>query len=104
MSLIVEIVVRWVRIPWAVADFPEEHAGRVYWLQRQVNKDGGYEAQVKDKAIPVTGREGPYGSETLRFPHFLQTVGSQMAVMLSDLSACRPLPPGKFLVLICVRG
>jgi hypothetical protein len=26
---------------------------------------------VKGKAIPVTGREGPYGCETSRLPHFL---------------------------------
>jgi hypothetical protein len=25
----------------------------------------------KDKAIPVTGRGGPYGCETSRLPHFL---------------------------------
>jgi hypothetical protein len=25
----------------------------------------------KGKAIPVTGREGPYGCETSRLPHFL---------------------------------
>jgi hypothetical protein len=28
---------------------------------------------VKGKAIPVTGREGPYGCETSRLPHFLDT-------------------------------
>jgi hypothetical protein len=27
--------------------------------------------EVKGKAIPVTGHGGPYGCETLRFPHFL---------------------------------
>jgi hypothetical protein len=27
----------------------------------------------KGKAIPVTGREGPYGSETSRLPHFLDS-------------------------------
>jgi hypothetical protein len=26
---------------------------------------------VKAKAIPVTGREGPWGCETSRLPHFL---------------------------------
>jgi hypothetical protein len=26
---------------------------------------------LKGKAIPVRGREGPYGCETLRLPHFL---------------------------------
>jgi hypothetical protein len=28
------------------------------------------ERKVKHKAIPVTGRGGPYGCETSRFPHF----------------------------------
>jgi hypothetical protein len=27
--------------------------------------------QKKSKAIPVTGREGPYGCERLRLPHLL---------------------------------
>jgi hypothetical protein len=27
--------------------------------------------EVKGKAIPVTGREGPWGYETSRLPHFL---------------------------------
>jgi hypothetical protein len=31
------------------------------------------------------------------------TVGSEMAVRLSDLCTGRPLPPGKFLILISVR-
>jgi hypothetical protein len=28
---------------------------------------------LKAKAIPVTGRGGPYGCETSRFPHFLDS-------------------------------
>jgi hypothetical protein len=39
----------------------------------------------------------------LRLPHF-QTFGWQMAARLSALRAGRFLPPGKFLVLISVRG
>jgi hypothetical protein len=27
----------------------------------------------KSKAIPVTGREGPYGCETLKVPHYLDS-------------------------------
>jgi hypothetical protein len=27
--------------------------------------------KCEGNAIPVTGREGPYGCETSRFPHFL---------------------------------
>jgi hypothetical protein len=39
----------------------------------------------------------------LRLPHF-QTFGSQMAARLLALRDSRPLPPGRFLVLISVRG
>jgi hypothetical protein len=51
----------------------------------------------------VTGHGGPSGCETSRLPHFLYTVGSQLAVRLSALRAGRPLPLGRFLVLIFVR-
>jgi hypothetical protein len=47
----------------------------------------------KGKAIPVTGREGPWCCETSRLPHFLYTIGSQTAVRLS--AGGRPLPPRK---------
>jgi hypothetical protein len=40
----------------------------------------------------------------LRGFHIFWTIGSQMAVRLSALRACRPLPPGWFLALISVRG
>jgi hypothetical protein len=36
--------------------------------------------------------------------HIFYTIGSHMAVRLSALRAGRPLPPGRFLVLISVRG
>jgi hypothetical protein len=39
-----------------------------------------------------------------RGSHIFQTVGSQMAVKLSALRGGHPLPPGRFLVLISVRG
>jgi hypothetical protein len=55
----------------------------------------------KCKAIPVTAVEA-HRVETLRLAHFLYS--SQMAVRLSALCASRPLPPGRFLVLIFVRG
>jgi hypothetical protein len=58
----------------------------------------------KGKVIPVTDRGDPYGCETSRLPHFLYTIGSQMAVKLSVLCPGRPLPSGRFLVLIFVRG
>jgi hypothetical protein len=63
-----------------------------------------YPPITKCKIIPVTGREGPEGCETSRLPRFLQKVGSQMAVRLSALRSGHPLPPGRFLVLISVRG
>jgi hypothetical protein len=55
-------------------------------------------------SYPVTGRGGSHGCETSGLTHFLYTIGSQMAVRLSALRADRPLPPGRFLVLISVRG
>jgi hypothetical protein len=51
-----------------------------------------YVNSVKVKVIPVTGRECPQGCETSKLPHFLQTIGSQMAVKLLALSAARPSP------------
>jgi hypothetical protein len=36
--------------------------------------------------------------------HIFQAVGTQMAVRLSALRAGRPLPPGKLLVLVFIRG
>jgi hypothetical protein len=42
------------------------------------------------KAIPVTGCEDPYGCEMSRLPHFVQTIGSQMAVKLSALCSSHP--------------
>jgi hypothetical protein len=57
----------------------------------------------KFKAVPVTGREGLWGSRS-RASHIFYTIGSQMAVRLSDPRAGRPLPAGRFPVLISVRG
>jgi hypothetical protein len=47
----------------------------------------------KSKDVPVTGRGGPYGCETSRFPHFLDNrlTGGGEAVSLTR----RPLPPRK---------
>jgi hypothetical protein len=36
--------------------------------------------------------------------HIFYTVSSQIVVRLSALCTCHPLPPGRFLVLISVRG
>jgi hypothetical protein len=45
--------------------------------------------EVIGKAIPVTGREGPYGCETSRLPHFLDNrlTGSCEVVSLTRRSA-----------------
>jgi predicted RNA binding protein YcfA (HicA-like mRNA interferase family) len=60
--------------------------------------------QVKEgKAIPVTGREGHMGVRS-RGSHIFQRVGSQMAVTLTALRPGRPLPQGKFLILVYVGG
>jgi hypothetical protein len=57
---------------------------------------------IKDKAIPETGREGPYGCETLGLPHFL---GNQLTDGGVSLTRRPPFtPPERFLVLISVRG
>jgi hypothetical protein len=59
----------------------------------------------KGKANSVTGRGGPYGCETSRLPHFLDnrlTDGSKV-VSLTLRPPFTP-PPGRFLILISVRG
>jgi hypothetical protein len=55
------------------------------------------------KSIPVTGNGGPQGCETSRLPHFLNnrlTDDGEVA----RFRAGRPLPPGRILVLISLRG
>jgi hypothetical protein len=52
----------------------------------------------KGKAIPVSGHEGPQGCETSRLSHFLDNRLTDGGEVVS------PLPPGRFLVLIYVRG
>jgi hypothetical protein len=57
----------------------------------------------KGKAIPVTGRGGPYDCETSGLPHFLDNRLTDGGEVVS-LTRRPPLPTGKFLVLISVRG
>jgi hypothetical protein len=57
----------------------------------------------KSKAIPVTGRGGTLGCETLRLPHFLGNRFTHGVEVVSLSAGCR-LPPGRFLVLISIRG
>jgi hypothetical protein len=61
------------------------------------------EKLLKGKAVPVTGREGPYGGETLRFPHFLDNRLTDGGEVVRHAPATL-YPPGRFLVLISVRG
>jgi hypothetical protein len=60
-------------------------------IQNYTHFDTRFPVKVKkDKVIPVTGRGGRHGCETSRLP--LSTIGSQMAVWLSNLRAGRHLP------------
>jgi hypothetical protein len=61
-------------------------------INHEVQCSFQYTTKEKGKAIPVTGRGGPYGCDTSRLPVFY-TVSSQMAVRLSALRVGRPLPP-----------
>jgi hypothetical protein len=61
------------------------HVYFFYFLQTWVKREG--------RAIPITGREGPWGCETSRLPHFLD----------NRLAALRAGRPWRSLVLIFVR-
>jgi hypothetical protein len=53
----------------------------------------GIESSLKkDKAVPVTGCEGPWDYETLRFPHFLCTWLTYISEVISLIS-CPPFTP-----------
>jgi hypothetical protein len=57
------------------------------------------------KAILVTGHGGPQGCETLKLPHFLDnwfTNGDETVSLTHQQAAL--YPPGRFLVLISLRG
>jgi hypothetical protein len=71
--------------------------------EHAVQMTDGIKKSKQGKAIPVTGREGPYGCETLRLPHFLDNRLTD-GVRMSALCAGRPFSPGRFLVLSSVRG
>jgi hypothetical protein len=60
-------------------------------------------ATDKGKAIPVTGREDPWGCETSRLSHFLDNRLTDGGELSAPHASC-PLPPGRFRVLISVRG
>jgi hypothetical protein len=65
------------------------------WLTVQQAKKEKLSLQQAVEAHRVVRRRGS---------HIFYTIGLQMAVRLPALSASRPLPPGRFLVLISVRG
>jgi hypothetical protein len=57
------------------------------------------------KFIPVTGLEGPQGSETSRLSYFLDNRLTYVCEVVSLTGRQTALyPPGRFLVLISVRG
>jgi hypothetical protein len=58
---------------------------------------------VKGTAIPVTGHGGPLGCETSRLPHFLDSRLTDGFEVVS-LTRWPPFTPGRYLVLISVRG
>jgi hypothetical protein len=59
---------------------------------------------LNGKAIPVTGRGGPYGCETSRIPHFLDNRLTDGGKVVSLRRRPPFTPLGIFLVLISVRG
>jgi hypothetical protein len=95
----VEVVI--LKLTYAVINIQEEFltlyfisfiprgSRRRYLLDRMLN--------IVCFSIPVTSRGGPLGCETLRLPHFLDS-------RLTYGSAGCPLRPGRFLVLISVKG
>jgi hypothetical protein len=58
--------------------------------------------RYKCKAIPETGREGPWGCETLKIPHFLENRFTDGSKVVSPRTG-RVLHPGRSMVLISVR-
>jgi hypothetical protein len=58
---------------------------------------------LKGKAIPVTGREDPWGCETSRLPHVVDNRLIDGGEVVS-LTRRPPFTPGIFLVLISVRS
>jgi hypothetical protein len=59
--------------------------------------------KLKGKAVPESRREGPQAYEMSRLPNFLDNRPTDRGEVFS-LTLCRPLSPGRFLVVISVRG
>jgi hypothetical protein len=58
----------------------------------------------KSKAIPVTGRAGPYGFNMSRIPHFLDSRLTDGGQFVSLMSRSKFTSPGRSLALISVRS
>jgi hypothetical protein len=76
--------------------FPSRRPDR-FWGPSSLLTNGGREEE--SKAIPVTGRGGPYGCETLRLPHFLDnrlTDGGEVSLTRRPLFTPRNFPGTHF--------
>jgi hypothetical protein len=65
---------------------------------------GKKQLEQRNESVRVTGRGGAYGWEASRLPHFLENRprdGGEMSNLKRQLPF---IPPGRFLVLISVRG
>jgi hypothetical protein len=70
------------------------HTFQQYSSLSTIRSSSSSSSSSSSKAIPVTGRGGPYGCETSRLPRM---------AMRSALRAGRSLLPGRFLVLTSAR-
>jgi hypothetical protein len=69
----------------------------------EINESGCIPQLVKKgKAIPLQAWSGPEGSRKLKFPDFMTT--TQECCRVVSPTHRPPLPPGRLLVLISVRG
>jgi hypothetical protein len=63
-----------------------------------------YKEKVRSKAIPVSGLGGPQSCEMSRIPYFLHNYLIDGSGVVSLIYWLHVTPPGKFLVLISVKG
>jgi hypothetical protein len=77
---------------------------QLFWNAFSFESIWNYKSVMWSKAIPVTGRGSPYDCEMSRLSHFVEsglTVGGDFASLTRRPSFT---PPGRYLVLISVRG
>jgi hypothetical protein len=72
-------------------------------METDILEVNGIEWQ-KGKAMSVTGHEGLYGCEMSRLPHFVYSKLTNGKEVVSLMGQPPFTPPGRFLVLISVRG